>query len=1174
MTAKLQGRFLFGVLLFLTCLFVIPQNGNAQSDLLISGVIDGPLSGGLPKAVEFFVLNDIPDLSIYGFGSANNGGGSDGEEFSFPADAVLAGSFVYVATEATGFSSWFGFAPTYTSSASSINGDDAIELFQNGVVVDVFGDINVDGSGQPWEYLDGWTYRVSGTGPDGATFVLANWSFSGPNALDGESTNGTAARAFPVGTYTTSGGGGPATFIRINEVDSDTPGSDAMEFVELYDGGVGNTALDGLVVVFFNGSSDDQSYDAFDLDGFSTDANGFFLMGNSGVSPTPALIFGNGGLQNGADAVALYAGDAADFPNGTPVTASNIVDAIVYDTNDVDDTVLLSALTPGQPQVNEGGGGSSATDSNSRVPDGGAALNTSTYVQQTPTPGATNVLPLVALEIFEIQGSGAASPFVGQTVVTADNIVTAVISNGFFIQTPVARTDGDAATSDGVFVFTGSSPSVAVGDQVDVTGDVVEFFELTEISGNPTVTVDNSGNALPAAVALAQNMPSGLAQAIPELEAYEGMLVSFTGIATGPTDQFGDAAVVARTVRSFREAGIEFPGLPGLPVWDGNPEVFEVNPATNLDLFATQEVTATGPLTFSFGDYQLLPESIAVGSQPAFSGVRAVANGEVTVGSLNMLRLFQGQPNAADYQSRLSKFSAYIRTAMGAPAVLAVQEVEDIATLQDVAEKITADDASLNYAAHLVEGNDVGGIDVGFLVRSDVLVEAVVQKGKDEVFTFNSASSPLHDRPPLALFARFSNDTSIVVLNVHQRSLNNIDDPSDGARVRQKRHEQAVSVSKMVQAIQDSIPNVNLVVTGDFNAFQFSDGYVDVVGQIQGNPADPSQALIAGTDEVEPNLTNQILSLTAEEQYSFVFGGSAQVLDHMLTAANLSQKVSGIAFARGNADAPDSFDNDPSEIFRTSDHDGVVLFIDVTPPQILVDTQPAVLGTPNHKYSTFEVGGFVQSVDDPDLTVADVFITSVTSDEPENGTGDGNTTDDIVIVDCQTVSLRSERQGGANGRVYTIHMAVEDAGGNAGTASFRVHVPHDKKSTAIDDGPVYEVVTGCDADGGQASSAPAVGLGEGVVPEQFALAQNYPNPFNPETSIRFSLPTASDVRITVYNSLGQRIRTLVQGVYQAGVHTVSWDARNDKGRPVASGLYIYQINAGSFLQTRKMVLLR
>lgn len=171
------------------------------ADLVLTGVIDGPLTGGTPKAIEIKVLKDVADLSIYGFGSANDGGSSDGEEFSFPAVSATAGDVIYVATESTGFMEFFGLAPDYTSAAANVDGNDAIELFKNGSVVDVFGDINVDGTGEPWEYTDGWAYRLTGTGPDGTTFVFGNWTFSGPDALDGEVTNGSAATPLPIGTY-------------------------------------------------------------------------------------------------------------------------------------------------------------------------------------------------------------------------------------------------------------------------------------------------------------------------------------------------------------------------------------------------------------------------------------------------------------------------------------------------------------------------------------------------------------------------------------------------------------------------------------------------------------------------------------------------------------------------------------------------------------------------------------------------------------------------------------------------------------------------------------------------------------------------------------------------------------------------------------------------------------
>ena len=189
------------VLLFFLSILSIP--GFAQSDLILTGAFDGPLTGGHPKGVEIYVVNDIADLSIYGIGSANNGGGSDGEEYTFPAESATAGSYIYVVAELLpGFMDFFGFEANYEGgSAVSINGDDAIELFLNGNVVDVFGDINMDGTGTAWEHLDGWAYRQSGTGPDGTTFNVSNWTFSGIDAFDGTSTNREVSNPFPIGTF-------------------------------------------------------------------------------------------------------------------------------------------------------------------------------------------------------------------------------------------------------------------------------------------------------------------------------------------------------------------------------------------------------------------------------------------------------------------------------------------------------------------------------------------------------------------------------------------------------------------------------------------------------------------------------------------------------------------------------------------------------------------------------------------------------------------------------------------------------------------------------------------------------------------------------------------------------------------------------------------------------------
>lgn len=319
---------------------------------------------------------------------------------------ATAGDYIYVTYQAAGFQTFFGFAAVYVSSAASISGDDAIELFMSGIVVDIFGGIDVDGSGEPWEYLDGWTYRTDSTGADGTNFVLSNYTFSGANALDDESSNATATTPFPTGTYSATVS---VPTVLINEVDSDSVGTDILEFVELFDGGAGSTALDGLVLVCFNGNGD-TSYRAIDLDGFSTDASGYLVAGNSAVANV-SFVFPSNGLQNGPDAVALFSGNASDFPNGTTVTTPGIIDAIVYDTNDRDDAELAVLVNARQPQVNEGGSGDKDNHSNQRCANGtGGERNTDTYEQFLATPGAENICmaPAPATELFihEIQGSG------------------------------------------------------------------------------------------------------------------------------------------------------------------------------------------------------------------------------------------------------------------------------------------------------------------------------------------------------------------------------------------------------------------------------------------------------------------------------------------------------------------------------------------------------------------------------------------------------------------------------------------------------------------------------------------------------------------------------------------------------------------------------------------------
>ena len=286
----------------------------------------------------------------------------------------------------------------------------------------------------------------------------------------------------------------PAPLV-INEIDADQTGADTGEFIELFGGA--NASLGGYVVVLYNGSND-QSYAAFDLDGFSLDGNGYFVLGNSGVANVD-LIFANNSLQNGADAVAVYLGNASDFPSGTAVTAANLVDAVVYENNHPDDRGLIDVLTPGQAQVNESERGAGVTQSLQRVTDGaGGQLNTTAFTQAASTPGAANVLPATAAAsgtvthlIHDVQGAFAASPLSTGTVVTIEGIVVGDFQsgdsevgrslNGFYLEEETGNWDPDPLTSEGIFIF-GGNTGVHEGDLVRVTGTVSEFFGMTEVS--------------------------------------------------------------------------------------------------------------------------------------------------------------------------------------------------------------------------------------------------------------------------------------------------------------------------------------------------------------------------------------------------------------------------------------------------------------------------------------------------------------------------------------------------------------------------------------------------------------------------------------------------------------------------------------------------------------------
>jgi endo-1,4-beta-xylanase len=139
---------------------------------------------------------------------------------------------------------------------------------------------------------------------------------------------------------------------------------------------------------------------------------------------------------------------------------------------------------------------------------------------------------------------------------------------------------------------------------------------------------------------------------------------------------------------------------------------------------------------------------------------------------------------------------------------------------------------------------------------------------------------------------------------------------------------------------------------------------------------------------------------------------------------------------------------------------------DTTPPQLSVITSPPILTPPDHRYVNFPIASLATGASDTcdgSVGVGSVVITQVTSDEPDNGNGDGNTINDIVIAsDCRSVQLRAERAGPLNGRVYTVTLRVKDASGNSTTKTVKVLVPLDASgTTAVDDGPMNTVLSAC-----------------------------------------------------------------------------------------------------------------
>ena len=281
----------------------------------------------------------------------------------------------------------------------------------------------------------------------------------------------------------------------INEIDPDTPSTDQKEFIELHST-TANFSLNGYVLVFYNATSTNPysgtlSYNAIDLDGYSTDVNGNFLVGNVLLAPTPALSMLDNSVQNGPDVIALYLGDASSFPLNTPVTSSGLVDGIAYSNSaTTQPSALMTALNL-TVCVNENSTSNAANHSIQRKVDG-------TYEVKAPTPGMNNDGSGIVLNYMTTtfdapsytEGQPVNITFTTTTPVTSNTTFTISLDNGNF-----NSSDFTFDTNNSVTINSGSSTATKTAILIDDTLEEGDEEFVLYISSLP-VDVVSSNNSI------------------------------------------------------------------------------------------------------------------------------------------------------------------------------------------------------------------------------------------------------------------------------------------------------------------------------------------------------------------------------------------------------------------------------------------------------------------------------------------------------------------------------------------------------------------------------------------------------------------------------------------------------------------------------------------------------
>lgn len=675
-----------------------------------------------------------------------------------------------------------------------------------------------------------------------------------------------------------------------------------------------------------------------------------------------------------------------------------------------------------------------------------------------------------ATAIHDIQGSGATSPIVGSSV-TVEAVVVADLQgpgqfSGYFLQEEDADVDANVLTSEGIFVFDSANP-VAVGDVVRLTGNVVEFLSsgqrLTELSGVTGLQLCAPGGSVTAT-------PISLPVAdLTVWERTEGMVISLPQqLSVTETFTLGRFGEVSLSVggRLFTPTAVTTPGAAAIALQDLNNRsrilLDDANNQQNVDPIRYPEPTGltafetvregdtvtglTGVLDQRFGVYRVQPTGPVSFTESNLRPTSPpVVGGGIQVASMNVLNFFNGDGLGGGFPtSRGANTPAELVRQRDKIVAALIGMDADIVGLMEIENDSGANSALAELVAAL---NAVAGpgtyayIDTGVVGGDAIRVALVYQPAKVTPVgahaVLDSTVDPRFDdtrsRPALAqAFSQNNNGQKLTVVVNHLKSKGSacVGDPDTGdgqGNCNVTRTQAALALADWLATDPTSSGDPDVLIIGDLNSYA---------------QEDPITALKNG------GFTDLIADRVGPYAYSYVFGGQSGYLDHALANASLDAQVTGAGEWHINADEPLALDYNvefksvgqqsllyaPTP-YRSSDHDPVLVGI-CQSPTLSVSLDQTVIWIPNHKYRTITAtptsSGDVVSVD----------LVSAVSNEPDNGIGDGNTVNDVVVVNDTTVKVRAERSALGHGRTYTMTwVATNDCGATA-TATATVFVPN------------------------------------------------------------------------------------------------------------------------------------